>query len=86
MKAFADEIFKVASSFTEQQNFRLVQIKGFEDDKNVTKNFKFVLIKVENIVGKGENAGYQHFLIIPQCFANSSSTGLLKVVIVWKWG
>ena len=23
---------------------------------------------VENIVGKGENAGYQHFLLTPQCF------------------
>ena len=23
---------------------------------------------VENIVGKGENAGYQHFLLFPQCF------------------
>ena len=23
---------------------------------------------LENIVGKGENAGYQHFLLVPQCF------------------
>ena len=23
---------------------------------------------VENIVGKEENAGYQHFLLFPQCF------------------
>ena len=23
---------------------------------------------VENIVGKGENAGYQHFLLFQQCF------------------
>ena len=23
---------------------------------------------LENIVGKGENAGYQHFVIFPQCF------------------
>ena len=22
----------------------------------------------ENIVGKGENAGHQHFLFFPQCF------------------
>ena len=22
----------------------------------------------ENIVGKGENAGFQHFLLFPQCF------------------
>ena len=29
---------------------------------------KFVLARVENFVGKGENAGYQHFLHFPQCF------------------
>ena len=28
----------------------------------------FVLDEVENIVGKGENAGYQHFLLFLQCF------------------
>ena len=30
--------------------------------------------RVENIVGKGENAGYQHFLLFPQCFQRSSSS------------
>ena len=25
---------------------------------------------VENIVGKGENAGYQHFPLFSQCFKN----------------
>ena len=28
----------------------------------------YVYDRVENIVGKGENAGYQHFLLFPQCF------------------
>ena len=37
----------------------------------------------ENIAGKRENAGYQHFLLLPQCFKKASSTGSLKVVIVW---
>ena len=38
-------------------------MKAFADDKiNVTEKLKFVLERVENIVGKGENAGYQHFL------------------------
>ena len=27
-----------------------------------------VLDSLENIVVKGENAGYQHFLLFPQCF------------------
>ena len=43
--------------------------------------------RVENIVGKGENAGYQgkgenagnqHFLTFPQCFKKVSLLGLLK--------
>ena len=38
------------------------------DTINVTEKFKFVLGRVENIVGKGENAGYQHFLLFLQCF------------------
>ena len=38
---------------------------------------------VENIVGKGENAGYQHFLLFPQYFQKVSPLGSLKVGIVW---
>ena len=44
---------------------------------------KFVLGRVENIVGKRENAGYQHFLLFPQCFQKLSSPEVLKVRIVW---
>ena len=39
---------------------------------------------VENIVGEGENAGYQHFLLLPQCFQKALSSGDSKVVTVWK--
>ena len=40
-----------------------IKFKAFADDKiNVTEKFKFVLERVQNIVGKGENAGYLHFL------------------------
>ena len=30
---------------------------------NVTEKLKFVFGKAENIVGKGQNAGYQHFVL-----------------------
>ena len=41
--------------------------KAFADDKlNVAKIMMYVFERVENIVGKGENAGYQHFLLFPQ--------------------
>ena len=42
------------------------KLKAFADNKiDVTKKLKFALGMVENIVGKGENAGYQHFLLFP---------------------
>ena len=41
------------------------------------KNLKFVLGLVENIVGKGENAGYQYFLLFPQCFQKASMLNTL---------
>ena len=47
-----------------------------------------VFDRVENIVGKGENAGYQHFLLFPQCFGKVSFpdsskgvTGLTEVTL-----
>ena len=60
------------------------KLKAFADDKiNVLKTLNIKLGRVENIVGKGENAGYQHFLLSPQCFQKVASTGSLKIVIVW---
>ena len=41
----------------------------------MAKEHKFVLGRVENIVGKGENAGYQHSLLFPQCFQKASFIG-----------
>ena len=51
----------------------------------MTQKLKNVLGRVENIVGKGENAGYQHFLLFPQCFLKLSFPEVLKVGIVWYW-
>ena len=67
------------------------KLKAFADNKiNVTELHTFFLGWVENIVGKGENAGYQHFLLFPQCFQKGSFSGSLKVGIVWErvmtWG
>ena len=44
----------------------------------MTQKLKFVLGRVENIVGTGENAGYQHFLLFPQCFQKASFSGSFK--------
>ena len=41
--------------------------------------------RVENIEGKGKNAGYHHFLLFPQCFEHASFQDASKGVIVWEW-
>ena len=46
------------------------------------QNF-FLCECVENIVGNGENAGNQHFLLFPQCFLKAFYPGSLKVGIMW---
>ena len=44
----------------------LSKLKVLADDKiNETERLKCVLGWVENIMGKRENAGYQHFLFFP---------------------
>ena len=59
------------------------KLKALTNAKSyVTHLLEFDLHKVENIMGKGENAGYQHFLLFPQCFQKLSFSGLLKVYVV----
>ena len=45
----------------------------------MTEKLKFNLEREENMVGKVENPGYQHFLLFPHCFQKASYTGSLKV-------
>ena len=44
--------------------------------------FVFDRLGLENIVGKGENAGYQHFLLFPTSFQKASFLESFKVGIV----
>ena len=68
--------------FTILQNFRRVQIQSIcRQQNNFDSKSKFLLERVENIVEKGENAGYQHFLLFPQCFQKLSFQEMLKVGI-----
>ena len=56
------------------------KFKAFADDekKKVGLKLKTVHGRLENIIGKGENAGNQHFLLFPQCFQKSFSLGVVK--------
>ena len=72
------------NSLLNNKNFDRSKLKSFADDKlNLNKKSKLVLGRVENIVGKGENTGYQHFLLFQQCFQKASLLKSLKVGIVW---
>ena len=51
---------------------------------NVTKKIEICSGKIENNVAKGENAGFQHFLLFLKCFQKASLPGLLKVGLVWQ--
>ena len=69
-------------SFNSLPNAKILnwsKFKAFADDKiNVTLKLKFVLGRVENIVGKGENDGYQLFLFFQQCFPKVSCFKIFK--------
>ena len=67
-----------------QGNLYWSKLKAFADDKiNDYEQLKFGLGRVENIVGKEENAGLQDFLLLPQCIQKLSVSRFLKVRIVW---
>ena len=60
------------SIFNSRPNDKILdqsKLKDLVDDKiNLTEKLNFTFGRVENIVGKGENAGNQHFLHFPQWF------------------
>ena len=63
----------------------MLKLKAFADDKlNVAQKLKFALGRVENMMGKGENAGYQHFLRFRQCFQKAFFSGVSKVSLCGK--
>ena len=62
----------------------LSKLEAFAEDKFVTAKMVIsVSNRVKNVVGKGENAGYQHFLLFPQCFQKASFSISSEVGIVW---
>ena len=65
--------------------FPLCKMKPFADDKlNVTQNIKFDFHWVENIVGNGEDAGGQYFLLCRYCFQTSFSSSVESCHCVGK--
>ena len=60
------------------------KLQAFADNKiNVAQKLKYALGTVENIMGKVENAGSWHFLLLLQCCQKAFSARSLKVRIMW---
>ena len=94
-KAFAnflvENIFRIFYIF---QSWH--QIKYLTNDKILDWSRAFINIqymgpkqnlifgRLENIVGKGENAWYQHFLLFLQCFPNLFSLWSFQLGILWN--
>ena len=56
-------------SFTKRQILDSFKLKEFADDNNRFDENSIKLAKwVQNPEGKGEIAGYEQFLLFPQCF------------------
>ena len=67
-------------TLSKRQNFGHDQIESICRQKiNVAQMMISVFDRIEKIVGKGENACCQHFLLFPQHFQK----GMLLVGIVW---
>ena len=63
-------------------NFGLNLLKACANvniQNNISQIMIFIYDRVENIVGIGENADIQHFLLIQQCFQKLSPTWDLVV-------
>ena len=75
--------FKFWSTLPNDNILDWPKLEAFADNNlNVAKIMISLYDSVENIVREGENAGYQHFLVFPQCFQQASSSGSLKAEIV----
>ena len=76
--------YMLFNSLTDNKILDKSKIKAPADGTiNMTQKLKVVLRHVENILGKGENGGWQHFLLFPRCFQKPPYSELLKLVILW---
>ena len=80
---FLQCFFSLPLNLPNRRILGMSKLKGFADDKiNVTQKLNFISVMVEIIVGKVENAGYQHFLLFENAFKGFLSQGHLKLGLV----
>ena len=76
---------QIIFSFTRRQILDSSKLKEFADDNfSFEENGRKLSKWVENIVGKGEIARYEQFLLFPPCFQKACFLWVSKGVIVWE--
>ena len=81
-QSFFQDLVLSVKLFTKRQNFRFVQIESFCRRQNKCDlKIEICFWNDKNILEKGENAGYQHFLLFPKCFQKLPSLESFKVRI-----
>ena len=79
LKTFSEQIKR----FIKRKVLDSSKLKAFADKKiDLNEISKLILGRVENVVGKGENAVHQHFLLFRQNFQKPPLFESLKVRIV----
>ena len=62
-------VWEWVKSLPKNKILEITKFKAFAENKiNVVHMMISVFNRSQNIVGKGENAGYQYFLLFPQCY------------------
>ena len=70
--------YNYGASLPNNKILDLSKLKANADEKipvNLIEKLKPEFGRVENIVGKSGNVGYQHFLLFLQCFRKASFSG-----------
>ena len=79
--------FAVCNIFYSLPNDKILalsKLKVFAEDKlNAVKMVISLFDRIENTMGKGKNADYQHFFLCLQCYPKLSSLVSIKLGIVW---
>ena len=86
LEAFSHSVFyplwemsAILNSLLNNKILHMIKLKAFEDDKiTVAQMMISVFHRVENIVGKGENAGNQHFLLFQSMFSKGFFLGVVR--------
>ena len=63
-----------------QNKMEWSKLRAFADKKKFGFNREIGCERLENILGKGENAAYQHFLLFPLCFQKTFFVRVIKTV------